>query len=181
MDSKTKCIRFPSGIALPTTGNNNSESEGIGEFETLIELFKTNSNDTILLNLKTVETVFNVFNNNNVTPYNFWLYNMEFNSKAGIVIKQYLQETLWLFNEKNTIKDLKGFRRISPKLFADICAMPLTKTQYAVPPTSLTVNKKLSSSYPRISTEELIGRWCSYEGGVMDMLWTFRALFGHGQ
>jgi hypothetical protein len=176
-------IFFPSGVGLPTLQMGNRMSKGYPQFQALLDSIAscTASSPNASFSMQVAEAVLKVLNDAGTTPYQFFVFNLNDNPNIDVVAKGFLEDTLGLLNISNRNVTVNDYRQVSAKLFSEVVAMPLSSSIHMTKINKATRIRRLQYDYPKESDVELIAHWSSLDGGVMDMLWTFRALFGHGE
>lgn len=177
-------LLFPSGIGLPSPHIEGVVStEGNKVFQALIDTIPSgeSSYPDAGFELKLVTELYEMFEGAGTTPNSFFRYNLQHNPNLSIVMEDFLEDTMGILDINSKKKNVNEGRKISAKLFSEICAMPLEESQHVAKHNKITLSRRNAQRLPTLSTEELLSLWASLEGGAYDMLWTARALFGHAE
>lgn len=175
---------FPSGVGIPTPQMEGTlKVEGEETFQALIDSIPAgeSSYPDAGFELKIIKEVFELFESAGTTPYLFFRYNLRNNPNITIVMKDFLEDTITTISNKHKYKNINDGRKISAKLFAEICAMPLEESQHVTRHNKETLKKRSDLRLPTVSFSKFLSDWVSLEGGAYDLLWTARALFGHAK
>lgn len=162
---------FPSGIEVPTHVHGDgvrAKEEPIKSFHVLLEMLTGTESKGLdgTFEMRVAAEAFSVLKKYKCTPTEFFQHNIKENKNISPVTRKFLIET---------IDYLNGSRRmISASLFSELMEMPTSDT-------SKMANYKADVKgvkIPTLSNKEMVVSWLSKDGGLSDLLWSFKAIFG---
>lgn len=169
--SNVGCAVFPSGIEIPSRGaekGSRVEAEAIQSFRALLEMLNGAESKGLdgTFEMRAAADAFSVLREFGCTPAEFFNHNLQHNKNISPVTRRFLIETISMLNG--------GRRTISASLFSELMEMPNDQSSKMAKHNS----DVKSVTIPTFTNRDMIVTWLSKDGGLTDMLWSFRAMFG---